>query len=133
MTFRDPDEPITDCHMRPYGYEYIVSATLADRMLVHAPLDVVIAEVQQALFWDGACTTGFFELEGRWDNRIAFRIKRHGCDDDYHDCYAGMDGHDGSNRKAIAQLQGEIRQAIEGCPTEVLLKDIFVEQRYVIN
>lgn len=128
---RDIDTPITDCHERSYSYEYVVSAKLTDRMLVKAPLDVVAAEVQQALFWDGAVTTGYFRIEGRWDDRILFRIDRYSCDDDYHNCYAGIDGHDGSNRAAMAQLQGEIMEALDYCPNEVLLENIVVEQRFV--
>lgn len=130
---RDPDAPITDCHMRPYSYEYVISAKVTDPVLVRASLDVVAAEIQEVLFWDGAVTTGHFVMHSRNNDRITFVLKRYGCEEDYHDCYAGSHGHNGSDRNAIAQLQGEILEAIEDCPTEVWLEDVLVEERLVLN
>lgn len=127
-------EPITDCHDLRYIFHYKCSAQIADANLLRSLRpELITAEIQQSLFWDGGTPVGSFTLQDvTTEGHVTFLIERDGCEEDYHNCYS-KDGHDGSDVKGIEQMQGEIDEAIQYAPHDSLLVMFRVEAREVIK
>lgn len=130
-------EPITDCG--PWGtdvgyaycYRYHVTCTST-----LPKLNILAAEFQDSIFFDGAVTAGFFRVVGSepapgkgWLWHIV--LERPDCESDFHNCYAEGHGHDGGDEGAIAQLQGELDEALQDAELP-LIENVKVVSRHVM-
>lgn len=126
-------DPIATEHDDRYVYRYHVAFTT-----IIAALPAVAAAVQEAVFYDGAVTAAsFFVIDkepapgptrGTWLWHAVF--ERPDCESDYHTCYSDT-GQDGSDKAAIAQLQGEIDEALDGA-SDPLIANVTVVDRTTI-
>ena len=89
----------------------------------------ISAAIQTECFWDGSVLAGYYKEESirlREDGRWEFELLRPDCEADWHNCYAGSEGHDGSDEQATKQVEGELGEALTNA---ALIKDVRVESR----
>lgn len=87
------------------------------------------AAIQTEFFWDGSVLAANYNNESiklRNDGRWEVELLRDDCETDYHECYAGDQGHDGSDGAAIKQVEGELAEALKDA---AIIVDVRVETR----
>lgn len=91
--------------------------------------EAIGAAIQTEFFWDGSVLAAYYKNESiklRGDGRWQVELLREDCEADYHECYAGDEGHDGSDEAAIRQVRGELDEALT---TAAIISDVRVESR----
>lgn len=91
--------------------------------------EAISAAIQTEFFWDGSVLTAHYKNESiklRGEGRWQVELLREDCEADYHECYAGDNGHDGSDEAAIKQVEGEITEALQ---SDAIIGNVRVEER----
>ena len=124
--------PIDDCDNRNYCYRYHVTllSMISDKQ-------EIIDTLQQDMFDHGESPAAFFfiagkepaheDVRGLWVWHAVF--DRPDCESDFHVCYMD-EGHVGHDKAAIAQLQGEIDEAM---PLNSRIRNVKVIDRAVLH
>lgn len=89
---------------------YLASFTILDTNLPRTP-EMIAHELQASLYNEGGMN-GFFQVVRIEGDKVWVILVREGCEVDYHNCYDPRNGHDGTHESAIAQCDGELREAM---------------------
>lgn len=96
---------------------YLVKFRLHDPIL--STREMLAHELQQSLYDEG-CMAGNFMVASIDDDVAWVVIVREGCEVDYHTCYGGASGHDGSDKTAIQQVKGEVTEGLDQAPNSLV-------------